>query len=91
MARTLGFSFRVGPEVPKPTEWDWTMSWTNVEVGSQGWAAAIDEAIREHDAWGLLCVAPNCDVTLRDALTPGATLDATRAYQVHLLLAEEAH
>jgi hypothetical protein len=50
---------------------------------------AIEEACREDDPWGLLCTAPDGDVSLRDVLTPGSVLAATDSGRVHLLLARE--
>lgn len=50
----------------------------------------IEDAVRYEDAWGLLCTAPDGDVTLRDVLTDGSVWAATDAHSAHLLLAREA-
>lgn len=90
MSGILGFTFHLGPEVPRPTSFDWTQGWSRVEHARKEWADAIVDAVRYEDAWGLLCMAPDGDVTLRDVLTPGAIRDwATGAARVWLLLARE--
>lgn len=90
MSGILGYTFAIGPEIPAPVSFDWTMGWSKVEHARAEWVRAIDKAVRYEDAWGLLCMAPDCDVTLRDVLTPGSLREATRASRVWLLLAKEA-
>lgn len=90
MSGILGHTFILGPEVLPPVTYGWTMSYAKVMNARYAWQAAIEDAVRYEDAWGLLCTAPDMDVTLRDVLTPGAVWAATKASRVHLLLAREA-
>ena len=61
------------------------------DTARSAWAEAIDEAVREHDAWGLLRTRPDGDVTLYDVVTPGSYWAATgRGGRSHLVLAREA-
>ena len=86
-------TFTRGPEVPPPgghgPPGRPSSGWAAMEW-RRAWRRDIDQAVRDEDAWGLLCTAPDCDVTLRDVLTPGAVWAATGAHSVHLLLAREA-
>lgn len=90
MTGILGFEFHLGPEVPKPPNVNWTRGTPEHDQWRHGWAEAITEAIRDNDPWGLMCTAPDCDVTLRDVLTKGSVWAATASHSVHLLLAREA-
>lgn len=53
------------------------------------WAAAIEDAVREHDAWGVLAQRPDMRVTLYD-VHHGSLYPATSGGRVWLLLAREA-
>ena len=90
MAGLLGFTFHLGPEVEKPPYVNWTRGTPEHDGWRRDWQDRIREAINYEDAWGLLCTAPDCDVTLRDVLTEGAVWAATEAGTVHLLLGREA-
>lgn len=90
MPDLLGFELYLGPEVPRPEYTGWTRGTADHDRWRRDWRARIEEAIRDEDAWGLLCTAPDGDVTLRDVLTEGAVWAATNAGFVHLLLGREA-
>lgn len=92
MSSILGFEFYLGPEVPAPevdtTPADWKAT------RAVRWRPLIVEAVREHDAWGLLVTEPDGDVQLLDVygrdLDYRAHLAAMIGGRVHLLLAREA-
>ena len=84
-----GYALERGPEVPRPVPFDWTMGWSKVEHARKAWADAITEVIRYEDAWALICMAPDGDLTLRDVLTTGSVWAATHAARVHVLTARE--
>lgn len=91
MADLLGYEFHLGLEVPQPIPVDFTKPRMDVDTARSAWAEAIDEAVREHDAWGLLRTRPDGDVTLYDVVTPGSYWAATgRGGRIHLVLAREA-
>lgn len=84
----VALHFTAGPQIPRPPS-DPAKTWVDCHDERTMWADVIEDAIREHDAWGLFCTAPNCDVTLRDVLTPGSVWAATAAHSIRLLLARE--
>lgn len=91
MSGLLGYEFHVGPEVERPIPWDFTMPRRDVDTGRAAWAEAIDEAVRYHDAWGLLRTRPDGDVTLYDVVTPGSLWAATdHGGTINLMLARDA-
>jgi len=86
----LGFDFYLGPEVIKPTPIDFTLPKDVVLNARHAWVRELDEAVREHDAWGLLRTRPDGDVTLFDVSRTHALWEATdRGGTIHLLLARE--
>ena len=90
MPGILGFEFTVGPEVPKPSPIDFTRPPAVQECARRAWEGELEEAVRYHDAWGLLRTRPDGDVTLYDVVTPGSLWHATdRGGTIHLLLARE--
>lgn len=89
-AGLLGYRFVLGPEVPRPVPWDWTMPRQDVHAGRAAWVKAITEAVQYHDAWGLLRTRPDGDVTLYDVVTLGSFWASTgQGGTIHLLLARE--
>ena len=90
MSGLLGYTFELGPVTYRPTPVDPSRNWVDCTPERMAWVAILDEAIREHDAWGLLCTEPNGDITLRDVVSTDVIWDATGSHSVHLLLAREA-
>jgi hypothetical protein len=86
----LGYQFSLGHEVPKPPYVNWTRGDRAHFRWRLDWQEVIREAIAEEDPWGLLCVAPDGDVMLRDVITPGSLWAATEAGNIYLVLAKEA-
>jgi hypothetical protein len=82
-------AFTVGPEIHRPARRDPAVDWLGCREERCAWMDAIEDAIREHDAWALLCTRSDGRVTLRDVLSDDVLWDATAAATVRLLTARE--
>lgn len=82
--------FYRGPEVPSPTLIDFTRSPKEILARRRDWVTKLDEAVRDHGAWGVLITYPDGQVELFDTRWSSLARSTRRGGIAHLLLERES-